>query len=135
MTKEVLKDYSDYFEPIMELPESGYCYLEYDMFHITRQKLIQEFLFENGYDWTRTTSDSKRKHEWNHAWSIVWRTVKADPSIGLDEYLDLSWSFDSIIIWDEPYEKDREVKRYLFEEMFAPKKQYEGFITGLTYNI
>jgi hypothetical protein len=135
MTKEVLKDYSNYFEPIMELPESGYCYLEHDMFHVTRQYLIQEFLFKNGYDWTRTTSDSKRMHEWNHAWSIVWRTVKADPSIGLDEYLDLSWSFDSIIIWDEPYEKDREVKRYLFDELFAPKKQYEGFISGLTYNI
>jgi hypothetical protein len=130
MTKKDLKDYSEYFEPIIGLPESGYCHLEHDMFHVTRQNLIQEFLFKNGYDWTRTTSDSKRKHEWNHAWTIVWRKVKSDP-----DYLDLSWSFDSIIIWDEPYEKDREVKCYLFDELFAPKKQYEGFISGLTYNI
>ena len=103
MTKEVLKDYSEYFEPIMELPDSGYCYLEHDMFHATRQNLIQEFLFKNGYDWARTTSDSKRKHEWNHAWSIVWRKIPANPAIDLKEYLDLSWSFDSVIIWDEPF--------------------------------
>jgi hypothetical protein len=135
MTKEVLKDYSEYFEPIMELPDSGYCYLEHDMFHATRQNLIQEFLFKNGYDWTRTTSDSKRKHEWNHAWSIVWRKIPANPAIDLKEYLDLSWSFDSVIIWDEPYEKDREVKRYLFDDMFAPKKEWQGFINGLKFKL
>jgi len=132
MTKEILKDYSDYFEPIMELPESGYCYLELDMFHVTRQKVIQKFLFQNGYDWTRTTSDSKRIHEWDHGWTIVWRTIKANPSIDLKEYLDLSWSFDSVLEWEE---SEKEVKRYLFDELFAPKKQYEGFISGLTYNI
>ena len=130
MTKEAV-DYSKYFEPIMKLPANGYCYLEHDMFHITKQNLIQEFLFENGYDWTRTTSDSKRKHEWNHAWSIVWRTVEANPLIGLDSYLDLSWSFDSVI----EFEDDRKVKRYFFDELFAPKKEYQGFITGLMYNI
>lgn len=135
MTKEVLKDYSEYFEPIMELPDSGYCYLEHDMFHATRQNLIQEFLFKNGYDWTRTTSDSKRKHEWNHAWSIVWRKIPANPAIDLKEYLDLSWSFDSVIIWAEPYEKDREVKRYLFDDMFAPKKEWQGFINGLKFKL
>jgi len=135
MTKEIAQvDYSEYFEAIMELPESGYCYLEQDMFHVTKQNLIQEFLFQNGYDWTRTTSDSKRKHEWNHAWSIVWRTIEANPSIGLDAYLDLSWSFDPIITWEED-QKEREVKRYLFDEMFAPKKEYQGFISGLMYNI
>lgn len=134
MKKEDLKDYSEYFEPIMELPESGYCYLQYDMFHVTRQKLIQEFLFKNGYDWTRTTSDSKRKHEWNHGWTIIWRTIKANPAIGLEEYFDLAWSFDSVLSWGE-FEKEREVKRYLFDELFAPKKQYQGFIYGLTYNI
>ncbi len=132
MTKEALKDYSDYFEPIMELPESGYCYLEFDMFHVTRQNLIQEFLFKNGYDWTRTTSDSKRKHEWNHSWAIVWKKVQKNlHGISVDEYLDLSWSFDSVIEWED----DRLIKRYLFDELFAPKKQYEGFISGLTYNI
>lgn len=134
MTKEIVKDYSEYFEPIMKLPANGYCYLEHDMFHVTRQNLIQEFLFKNGYDWTRTTADSKRKHEWNHAWSIVWRTVEANPLIGLDEYLDLSWSFDSLLVWEE-FEKEKEVKRYEFDKLFAPKKQYEGFISGLTYNI
>jgi len=134
MTKDETIDYSEYFEPIMELPESGYCHLEHDMFHVTRQNLIQEFLFQNGYDWTRTTSDSKRKHEWNHAWTIVWRKVKANPSIGLDEYLDLAWSFDAVLEWGED-EKERGVKSYLFDELFAPKKQYAGFISGLTYNI
>lgn len=152
------KDYSEYFEPIMELPESGYCYLADDMFHVTRQNLIQEFLFENGYDWTRTTSDSKRKHEWNHGWTIVWRKIPANPSIGapsgftigkqqkvnsdsnlianseLEEYLDLAWSFDPIITWGED-KKEREVKQYLFEDIFAPKKEWQGFIHGLKFKI
>lgn len=125
MVKGEVKDYSEYFECIKDLPESGYCFLENDEFSITRQELFQQKMFSMGYSWDNVISSKTETKRWDHGYSIIWRILP-------DGKKDLSWSYDETIEWEE---SERSVKKLQFEEYFAPKKTHEGFIAGLTYGI
>lgn len=123
------KDYSDFFECIKELPESGYCFLPDDLFTTTSQNVIQKHLFSLGYGWERIVTPKNEPKIWNHAYSIYWRIVEK----GGTHIKDLSWSYDESI--DFSANEDVKLEKVEYDDYFRPKETYKGFISGLTFGI